>query len=106
MSRIAQLTSGLYSGDISFDFVGRRKLWYIISAVLLVLSLGSLAVNGLKFGVEFSGGAVFTLPTEECSVEVARDAAAEQAPEGVPIVTEVSVGSCPRSRMRFGSFCE
>ena len=90
MSRIAQFTSGLYSGDISFDFVGRRKLWYIVSAVLLAISLGSLAVNGLKFGVEFSGGAVFTIPSENCSVEVARDAAAEQVPEGVPIVTEIS----------------
>ena len=90
MSRIATFTSGLYSGDISFDFVGRRKLWYIVSAGLLVISLGALAVNGLKFGVEFSGGAVFTLPTEDCSIETARDAAAAEVPSGDPIVTELN----------------
>ena len=90
MSRLTKFTSGLYSGDISFDFVGRRKLWYIVSAVLLAISLGSLAVNGLKFGVEFSGGAVFTVPSETCEVETAREAAEAEVPLGEPIVTELN----------------
>jgi preprotein translocase subunit SecF len=90
MSKITAFTSGLYTGEISFDFVGRRKLWYIVSAVLLAISLGALVVNGLKFGVEFSGGAVFAVPTETCSVETARDAAAPEVPEGEPIVTELN----------------
>ncbi len=90
MSRIATLTAGLYSGDVSFDFVGRRKIWYIVSTVLLVISLGAIAVNGLKWGVEFSGGAVFTLKSETCTVEVARDAVAGEVPSGDPIVTELN----------------
>jgi preprotein translocase subunit SecF len=90
VSRMSRFTSGLYSGEISFDFVGRRKLWYIVSAVLLVISIGSLAINGLKFGVEFSGGAVFTLKSDTCTVEVARDAAGGAVPEGEPIVTELN----------------
>ncbi len=100
MSRITELTSGLYRGDVSFDFVGRRKLWYIVSAVLLVISLGSLAVNGLKFGVEFSGGAVFTLPSEECEITTARDAAAAEVPEGIPIVTELTGSSGRQIRVQ------
>ena len=90
MSRMTRFTSGLYSGEISFDFVGRKKLWYIVSAILLIISLGSLAVNGLKFGVEFSGGAVFTLKSETCTVEVAREAAGSEVPSGDPIVTELN----------------
>ena len=90
MSRMTRFTSGLYSGEISFDFVGRKKLWYIISAILLLLSITALAINGLKFGVEFSGGAVFTLKSETCTVEVAREGAAAEVPEGEPIVTELS----------------
>jgi preprotein translocase subunit SecF len=90
VSRITRLTSGLYRGDVSFDFVGRAKTWYAVSAVLLVIAIGALVVNGLKFGVEFSGGAVFTLPTETCSVQTARDAAAPLVPEGEPIVTELN----------------
>jgi preprotein translocase subunit SecF len=93
MSRLHDLTSGLYRGDVSFDFVGRARTWYVFSAVLLLLSIGALAVNGLKFGVEFSGGSVFTVQSETCDVEVARDAAAEQVPEGVPIVTELTGSS-------------
>ena len=90
MSRMTRFTSGLYSGEISFDFVGRKRLWYIVSAILLIISLGSLAVNGLKFGVEFSGGAVFTLKSETCTVEVAREAAGSEVPSGDPIVTELN----------------
>jgi preprotein translocase subunit SecF len=90
MSRLTKLTSGLYSGEVSFDFVGRRKTWYLVSAVLLVISLGALAVNGLKFGVEFSGGAVFTVPSDTCTVSAARDATGAAVPEGDPIVTELS----------------
>jgi preprotein translocase subunit SecF len=93
MNRFHTLTSSLYRGDVSFDFVGRAKQWYILSAVLLLIALGSLAVNGLKFGVEFSGGAVFAVPSETCSVTAARDAAAAEVPEGVPIVTELNGSS-------------
>jgi preprotein translocase subunit SecF len=90
MSRLTKFTSGLYSGDISFDFVGRRRLWYFVSAGLLVLSLGALVVNGLTFGVEFSGGAVFSVKSEDCTIEAARDATGAEVPEGDPIVTELS----------------
>jgi preprotein translocase subunit SecF len=90
MSRIATFTSGLYTGDVSFDFVGRRKIWYMVSAVLLVISLGAIAVNGLKWGVEFSGGAVFTLKSESCTIEAARSAVGAEVPSGDPIVTELN----------------
>ncbi len=39
MNRFHTLTSGLYRGDVSFDFVGRAKQWYILSAVLLLVAL-------------------------------------------------------------------
>ena len=93
MSRINTMASELYRGDVSFDFVGRAKQWYILSAVMLLIALGSLAINGLKFGVEFSGGAVFSVPSESCQIATARDAAATEVPEGDPIVTELNGSS-------------
>jgi len=91
MSRIGDLAAGLYKGEISFDFVGRARQWYIVSAVLLILSLSALFVNSLTFGVEFEGGSVLTVSTEDCSVEEARDAAADAlGSEIVPIVTELN----------------
>ena len=40
----------------NFDFMGRRKLAFILSAVLLVTSIGSLIGRGLNFGIDFTGG--------------------------------------------------
>ncbi len=38
------------------DFLGKRKLAMILSSVLIVVSIISLAVNGLKLGIDFTGG--------------------------------------------------
>ncbi|MDM1553477.1 protein translocase subunit SecD [Chryseobacterium indologenes] len=38
------------------DFIGKRKYAYIISAVLTVISLGSMFIHGFKYGIDFTGG--------------------------------------------------
>jgi len=38
------------------DFLGKRKIALIISSVLIVISIASLAINGLKLGIDFTGG--------------------------------------------------
>jgi len=40
----------------NIDFVGKRKLAMALSALLMVVSLFSLATQGLKFGIDFTGG--------------------------------------------------
>jgi SecD/SecF fusion protein len=42
----------------NIDFMGNRNIMFAISAVLIIISIGALAVRGLKFGVEFEGGTV------------------------------------------------
>jgi preprotein translocase subunit SecF len=61
MSRF-NLGGRLYRGDISFDFVGRQKLWYTISGCILAVSLLALIFRGLNYSVEFKGGSLFTVP--------------------------------------------
>ena len=41
-------THALYTGEISYGFIQRRKLWYTISAVVIVISLIGLLVRGLN----------------------------------------------------------
>ena len=41
---------------LNFDFLGKRKIAYLISSAIIVIGLGIAAVNGLKFGVDFTGG--------------------------------------------------
>jgi preprotein translocase subunit SecF len=46
----------ILSGKTRIDFMGRRKMAFIMSVVLMVLSVGSLATRGLNFGLDFTGG--------------------------------------------------
>ena len=46
----------MYHGDTHFDFVGNRKRWFTISAIIIVISLGSLLFRGLNLGIDFEGG--------------------------------------------------
>lgn len=92
MSRFADLkTVGvrLHSGDVSFDFVGRKKLWYSISALILLLAIGGLLGRGLHEGIEFKGGSVYTLEHTTASVNDARHAAEKFAGDNEPIVQKV-----------------
>ncbi|MGB2129935.1 MAG: protein translocase subunit SecF [Marinobacterium sp.] len=41
-----------------YNFMGVRKLALAFSLVLMLISIGSLAVNGLKFGLDFTGGSL------------------------------------------------
>jgi preprotein translocase subunit SecF len=59
MSRLGAIGGRLYRGEVSVDFVGRRKLWYTISGLILVISIVALGVRGLNFSVDFKGGNLF-----------------------------------------------
>jgi preprotein translocase subunit SecF len=47
------------------DFVGKRHWFFRISAILIIFGIISLAVFGLKWGVDFSSGTAITLQFEE-----------------------------------------
>jgi len=49
----------LYLGEIGYDFIGKRRIWYAVSAVLVLICLGSMIFRGFNFGVEFAGGERF-----------------------------------------------
>ncbi|MFI6814675.1 protein translocase subunit SecF [Nonomuraea sp. NPDC050328] len=67
------LGSRLYRGEIDVDFVGKRKLWYGLSAFLLAFSILGMVINGLNLGVEFKGGAVFSFKAPGASIEQVRE---------------------------------
>ncbi|MEV0594767.1 protein translocase subunit SecF [Nonomuraea cavernae] len=79
------LARRLYRGEINVDFVGRWKLWYSLSGLLLIVSLSGILVNGLNLGVEFTGGSVFSFKAPAATIEQVREGFQE---EGVhqPIV--------------------
>ena len=64
MSRLGTLGARLYRGEVSYEFVEKRKIWYTISAILLVISIASLMFKGLTLGIEFKGGAEFQVTSK------------------------------------------
>ncbi|AWI29358.1 protein translocase subunit SecF [Streptomyces tirandamycinicus] len=77
MSRLGNLGARLYRGEVGYDFVGKRKLWYGISILITITAIVGLAVRGLNMGIEFKGGAVFTTPKTSVSVSQAQEYAQE-----------------------------
>jgi preprotein translocase subunit SecF len=69
---VPSIASRLYHGDVSIDFVGRWRRWAVLSGAVMLISLVSLFVPGLRFGIDFKGGSVFraqaTRPVTESQV--------------------------------------
>ena len=57
-------------GETHFTFVGNWKRWFTISAVLVVLCIGSLAFKRINAGLEFRGGTAFTVEAASRDVSV------------------------------------
>lgn len=65
------------SNGQSVDIVGRRKLWYAISIVFIAVGIGFLAVFGLRFGIDFTGGSEIDVGTDKPREEVVEIVEAE-----------------------------
>ena len=59
-----KLTKGAFK-NLNINFIGKRKVAYIISSVMIVISLAFLLTKGLKPSVEFSGGETYSVKFEK-----------------------------------------
>ncbi|MEC4015576.1 protein translocase subunit SecF [Streptomyces sp. H27-D2] len=92
MSRLGSLGARLYRGEVGYDFVGKRKIWYAISILITITAIVGLGVRGLNMGIEFSGGAVFTTPKTSISETHAR-VKAEEASSHPALVQKLGNGT-------------
>ena len=89
MSRLGTLGHKLYTGQASYEFVGRWRRWLAISGVVILVGIIGLAVRGLSLSLEFKGGTQFTFPDKGSSItEVINVTAAAGAPN--PVVQKLS----------------
>jgi len=93
------LTHRLYTGDIAYNFIGRRKIWYTISAIALVISIAALLIRGLDLGIEFRGGSDFQVPTAVTATTVTDYRQAVLA-TGVPSLDSTVVTTIGDSKVR------
>ena len=64
----------LYHGETAFDFVGRKALWFALSAIVIAVGAFSLFTQGLNYGIDFKGGTAWEVHAPGVSVAQARDA--------------------------------
>jgi len=82
----------LYRGETSFDFVGRRRTWYLISGIIIVLGVVSMGVRGFNFGIDFKGGQSWEVPASTLSAATVQKAM-QSAGVSDPIVQFLGTGS-------------
>ncbi|MBK0421196.1 protein translocase subunit SecF [Leucobacter sp. CSA2] len=89
----AEFGNALYTGEKSINFIGRRKTWYLISLVLIVVSvLGPVLKGGFSFGIEFTGGSQFQVHLADGQKRdnaTAEAAVKEVLPSSAPRVSEL-----------------
>ncbi|NOR87573.1 MAG: protein translocase subunit SecDF, partial [Bacteroidales bacterium] len=71
--------------NTKIDFIGKRKIAYIISGILIILSIASLGTRGLSYGVDFSGGRTYIVRFDQnvntTNIRKALSTEFEQIPE-------------------------
>ena len=80
--------SRLYTGTGAFEIVGRRRMWYGVTAAILLICLASIGIRGFTLGIDFEGGTQMSVPVVSSeitaeSVEEVVTATLGEAPESV-----------------------
>ena len=74
--------------QVDFKFINSRKIGYMISSALLIVSIASIAVKGLELGIDFKGGMEFVIEADQ-----ALDPTAVRSTLGTVLSTEPEVKS-------------
>ncbi len=104
MSKLSNLGHALYEGTVSIDFVGRKLLWYSISAVIVLAAVAGLTFRGVNLGIEFQGGVEYqvALPAGGATDAVVEDlrkvVAQEAADADIPAAASPIVNSSGQNR--------
>jgi len=89
MTKLSGLGGRLYSGETSFNIIGNRRRWYVVSSIFILLSIGALVIQGLHLGIEFKGGSSYTVNKQGATVEEARAIVSEVEIDGEYIIQKI-----------------
>lgn len=88
MSAITRFGNRLYTGETSINFIGRRVVWYLMSATLIVIAVAITTLRGgFTFGIEFRGGSEF---------QISNPASTDTAIAEQTITAEVGEAAAPK----------
>lgn len=95
MATFSDFGNDLYSGKRSFNIVGKRKIWYLISALMILISIvGPVLRGGFELGIEFRGGSEFKVSqVTDTNQQLATDAVRSVDPTVVSRVSTLNSDS-------------
>ncbi len=78
----------LHSGKKSYPIIMQRRRWFVISGLLMALSIGLLFGRGINPGIDFRGGSQFDVSgVSNPDIQIAKDAVATVDPLAAPVPT-------------------
>jgi preprotein translocase subunit SecF len=84
------LAARLYKGEANLNVVGRRKVWFTVAGIILLIAVGSMFVRGFTLGIDFKGGNEFQIPA---SVGTLQQAAAAVTDAGGKVASSQVIGN-------------
>ncbi|MEO7146269.1 MAG: protein translocase subunit SecF [Terrimesophilobacter sp.] len=95
MASFANFGNDLHTGKRSYDFVGKKYLWYGIAIVAIIAALGITTLRGgFEFGIEFRGGSQFQISqSKNLDQNFAADTVTAVVPKANPRVTIIGTDS-------------
>jgi preprotein translocase subunit SecF len=90
----------LYHGETAIDFWGRRRVGFIFSGVLIVLTVVSMLLQGLNLGIDFQGGVAWEVPSNGQTVDSVRTLLDEQGLSGDDAKVQVLTSADSGERLR------
>src|ERR1700736_5749175 len=63
----------LYTGTGAFEVVGKRRLWFAVSGLIIAIAIASIAIRGFTLGIDFQGGTKVSLPRGDATVQQVED---------------------------------
>jgi preprotein translocase subunit SecF len=94
----------LYTGTGAFEVVGRRKMWFGISFLIVGIAIASIVLRGFTFGIDFQGGTKMSFPRTgangEASVTQVEETFAQAIGKSAEAVVVVGNGSTSTVQIR------
>jgi preprotein translocase subunit SecF len=94
----------LYTGTGAFDVIGKRKLWFGISAAIILVALASILLRGFTFGIDFEGGTKVSMPAAgahgQVSTQQVEDVFSKTLGRGPESVVQVGNGGSATIQIR------
>jgi preprotein translocase subunit SecF len=91
----------LYTGTGALEVIGRRKLWFIVTGVIVAIAIAAIAIRGFTFGIDFKGGTTVSMPASgDITVQQVEDVFSETLGKDPEQVVRVGSGGSATMQIR------